>query len=152
MSFNFLWRKLFSHPYCLHNSQPHFQVTFVMFTTYVMTDPTHILTADKIFTSLTLLNILRMPMAMLPFLIVASVQVLSQRCACTEHFMQSFYFTSSVTGLFVADVGVLFLRPLFLVGDCGGIVLTWRSMCFMWFWYLNEVLSHIYLYMYGYLI
>ncbi|XP_069974346.1 multidrug resistance-associated protein 1 [Penaeus vannamei] len=51
-----------------------FLVTFVMFTTYVMTDPTHILTADKIFTSLTLLNILRMPMAMLPFLIVASVQ------------------------------------------------------------------------------
>ncbi|XP_042861563.1 multidrug resistance-associated protein 1-like isoform X1 [Penaeus japonicus] len=51
-----------------------FLVTFVMFATYVLTDPTHILTAEKIFTSITLLNILRMPMTMLPFLIVAAVQ------------------------------------------------------------------------------
>ena len=52
------------------------QVTLVMFATFLLSSPTHILTAEKIFTSLSLLNILRMPMTMLPFLIVASIQVL----------------------------------------------------------------------------
>ncbi|KAF2361957.1 ABC transporter-like [Trinorchestia longiramus] len=55
-----------------------FLVTFAMFFFYVMIDPdgTHLLTPDKVFVSVTLLNILRMPMAMLPFLIVGTVQVL----------------------------------------------------------------------------
>ncbi|XP_069939625.1 multidrug resistance-associated protein 1 isoform X2 [Cherax quadricarinatus] len=52
-----------------------FLVTLVMFTTYVLSDSNNILTAQMIFTSLSLLNILRMPMTMLPFLIVAAVQV-----------------------------------------------------------------------------
>ncbi|KAK8748985.1 hypothetical protein OTU49_015624, partial [Cherax quadricarinatus] len=51
-----------------------FLVTLVMFTTYVLSDSNNILTAQMIFTSLSLLNILRMPMTMLPFLIVAAVQ------------------------------------------------------------------------------
>ncbi|XP_069159719.1 multidrug resistance-associated protein 1 [Procambarus clarkii] len=51
-----------------------FIVTIAMFATYVLSDEEHILTAQTIFTSISLLNILRMPMAMLPFLIVAVVQ------------------------------------------------------------------------------
>ncbi|KAK7067583.1 Canalicular multispecific organic anion transporter 1, partial [Halocaridina rubra] len=51
-----------------------FLITMVMFATYVYSDPLHVLTAEKVFTSIALLNILRMPMAMLPFLIVGIVQ------------------------------------------------------------------------------
>ncbi|XP_050728628.1 multidrug resistance-associated protein 1-like isoform X5 [Eriocheir sinensis] len=51
-----------------------FLVNLVMFATFVLSSPTNILTAEIIFTSVSLLNILRMPMMMLPFLIVASVQ------------------------------------------------------------------------------
>lgn len=46
-----------------------------MFATYIYTGTGHVMTADNIFTTIALVNILRMPMAMLPFLIVASVQV-----------------------------------------------------------------------------
>lgn len=46
-----------------------------MFATYIYTGTNHVMSADNIFTTIALVNILRMPMAMLPFLIVASVQV-----------------------------------------------------------------------------
>ncbi|KAL7635871.1 UNVERIFIED_CONTAM: hypothetical protein RMT77_013688 [Armadillidium vulgare] len=51
-----------------------FMVTFVMFLTYVLSDPLHILTPDKVFVSITLLNIMRMPMTMFPFLLISTVQ------------------------------------------------------------------------------
>ncbi|RXG67820.1 Multidrug resistance-associated protein 1 [Armadillidium vulgare] len=52
-----------------------FMVTFVMFLTYVLSDPLHVLTPDKVFVSITLLNIMRMPMTMFPFLLISTVQV-----------------------------------------------------------------------------
>ena len=51
------------------------QMNFVMFLTYVLSSPDNQLTAQKIFVSISLSNILRMPMSMLPFLIVATAQV-----------------------------------------------------------------------------
>ena len=52
-----------------------FQVTLVTFATYVMVDERNVLDPSKAFVALSLFNIMRMPMAMLPFLIVGLVQV-----------------------------------------------------------------------------
>lgn len=52
-----------------------FQVTFFMFMTYVLVNDANILTPDIVFVSISLLNIMRMPMTVLPFMIVAVVQV-----------------------------------------------------------------------------
>ena len=51
------------------------QVTFSTFATYVLVDPSHRLTSDKIFVSITLMNIMRMPLNIFPMLIIAAVQV-----------------------------------------------------------------------------
>ncbi|CAL4110031.1 unnamed protein product, partial [Meganyctiphanes norvegica] len=52
-----------------------FLVTLAMFTTFALSDPqNNILTAENIFVSISYLNILNIPMAMVPMLIVATVQ------------------------------------------------------------------------------
>ncbi|XP_063585006.1 multidrug resistance-associated protein 1-like isoform X1 [Penaeus indicus] len=51
-----------------------FLVTFVMFMTYVLSDPSHVLDAEKIFVSITLMNILRDSVTRLPFVISSVVQ------------------------------------------------------------------------------
>ena len=51
------------------------RVSLASFATYVLTSPSHEMTADLIFVSLTYFNQIRMPMSMLPFLIVQFVQV-----------------------------------------------------------------------------
>lgn len=43
--------------------------------TYVLVDPTHVLDAEKAFVSLSLFNIIRMPISVLPFLIITIIQV-----------------------------------------------------------------------------
>ena len=45
------------------------------FATYVLTGEDHFLTADKAFVSLSLFNLLRMPLSFLPIMIVFTVQV-----------------------------------------------------------------------------
>ncbi|GLH03627.1 Multidrug resistance protein homolog 49 [Gryllus bimaculatus] len=52
-----------------------FLVSLVTFTTYVMISEDNVLNAQKAFVSLTLFNIIRMPMSMLPMLIINMVQV-----------------------------------------------------------------------------
>ncbi|CAG0920359.1 unnamed protein product [Notodromas monacha] len=51
-----------------------FLVSVVTFATYVLSDPNNVLDSSKAFVSLSLFNIMRMPMSMLPFLIVGMVQ------------------------------------------------------------------------------
>lgn len=51
------------------------QVSLVTFAVYVSVSPNNILTAQKAFTSISLFNILRFPLSMLPMLIGAMVQV-----------------------------------------------------------------------------
>lgn len=43
--------------------------------TYVLVDPTHVLDAEKAFVSMSLFNIIRMPISVLPFLIITIIQV-----------------------------------------------------------------------------
>lgn len=52
------------------------QVIFASLTTYVLVDATHTLTAEKIFVSVSLLNILRVPLGLLPIIIAYTVQVI----------------------------------------------------------------------------
>uniref|UniRef100_A0A182F1W1 Uncharacterized protein n=1 Tax=Anopheles albimanus TaxID=7167 RepID=A0A182F1W1_ANOAL len=52
-----------------------FLVTIVSFTTYVLSDNSHVLTPEKAFVCLTLFEILRMPLVLLPVLIVYTIQV-----------------------------------------------------------------------------
>ena len=51
-----------------------FIVAVSSFTTYVLIDGGQVLTAQKAFVTMSYLNIIRMPMAMLPFLVIALVQ------------------------------------------------------------------------------
>lgn len=51
-----------------------FLVIFASLTTYVLVDATHTLTAEKIFVSVSLLNILRVPLGLLPIIIAYTVQ------------------------------------------------------------------------------
>ncbi|CAL4058622.1 unnamed protein product, partial [Meganyctiphanes norvegica] len=51
-----------------------FLVLFAMFTTYVLVSPDNHLDANKIFVSISLMNIMRMPMTMLPMLLVYVTQ------------------------------------------------------------------------------
>lgn len=51
-----------------------FQVTLVSFTTYVLIDENNILDAQTAFVALSLFNILRFPLAMLPMVIMMMVQ------------------------------------------------------------------------------
>jgi len=57
----------------LFNLTP-FLIQFFMFLTYVLVDEENILNEDKVFVSISLMNLLRMPMFMLPFLLVSIVQ------------------------------------------------------------------------------
>jgi len=57
----------------LFNLTP-FLIQFTMFLTYVLVSDQNILTEDKVFVSISLMNLLRMPMFMLPFLLVSIVQ------------------------------------------------------------------------------
>ena len=52
-----------------------FLVSLVTFAIYVLTDPTHVLDAQKAFVSLALFNLLRFPMTMLPQMITFIVMV-----------------------------------------------------------------------------
>ena len=49
--------------------------SLVTFTTYVLVDENHILDSQKAFVSLSLFNILRFPLSMLPMMIAGLVQV-----------------------------------------------------------------------------
>ncbi len=51
------------------------QVSLTTFAVYVLSSPHNILDAEKAFVSLSLFNILRFPMSMLPMLIATMVQV-----------------------------------------------------------------------------
>lgn len=51
------------------------KVSLITFFTYVYTGDDHVLTAEKAFVALTLFDIIRMPLAMLPLLIVYMVEV-----------------------------------------------------------------------------
>ena len=52
-----------------------FQVSVITFSVYVLVDSSNVLDAQKAFTSITLFNILRVPMSMLPMLISSMLQV-----------------------------------------------------------------------------
>lgn len=52
-----------------------FQVSVVTFSVYVLVDSRNILDAEKAFTSITLFNILRFPLSMLPMVISSMLQV-----------------------------------------------------------------------------
>ena len=52
-----------------------FQVSVITFSVYVLVDSNNILDAQKAFTSITLFNILRFPMSMLPMVISSMLQV-----------------------------------------------------------------------------
>lgn len=54
------------------------QVSVVTFAVYVMVDDNNVLDAQKAFTSLSLFNVLRFPLTMLPLVLSALVQV--SRC------------------------------------------------------------------------
>jgi ATP-binding cassette subfamily C (CFTR/MRP) protein 1 len=54
------------------------QVSLVTFAVYVLSDDHNVLDAEKAFGSLSLFNILRFPLSMLPFLITSMVQVYIQ--------------------------------------------------------------------------
>ena len=51
------------------------QVTLTTFAVYVLTDPDHVLEANKAFVSLALFNLIRCPMNMFPTLVATFVQV-----------------------------------------------------------------------------
>lgn len=55
----------------LHTSK----VSLVTFFTYIYTGDDHVLTAERAFVCLTLFDIIRMPLAMLPLLIVYAIEV-----------------------------------------------------------------------------
>ena len=52
-----------------------FLVSLVTFATYVLSSPEHILDAERAFVALSLFNILRFPLSMLPMMISSMVQV-----------------------------------------------------------------------------
>lgn len=52
-----------------------FQVSVVTFSVYVLVDSRNVLDAEKAFTSITLFNILRFPLSMLPMVISSMLQV-----------------------------------------------------------------------------
>lgn len=52
-----------------------FQVSVITFSVYVLVDSSNILDAEKAFTSITLFNILRFPMSMLPMIVSTVLQV-----------------------------------------------------------------------------
>ena len=62
-------------------------MSLVTFAVYVLSDPSHVLTPDKAFVSLSLFNILRFPLSMLPLLITNIVQVRSLRIASAKFAM-----------------------------------------------------------------
>ncbi|XP_053387089.1 multidrug resistance-associated protein 1-like [Mercenaria mercenaria] len=51
-----------------------FMINFVLITIYVLTSPTHSLGAEETFTALSIINILRYPIALCPFLVNGAVQ------------------------------------------------------------------------------
>ncbi|KAM4636126.1 ATP-binding cassette sub-family C member 2 [Discoglossus pictus] len=63
-----------------------FLVSVASFAVYVVMDPTNILTAERAFTSISLFNILRFPLAMLPMLISNMVQT-SVSCGRLEKYL-----------------------------------------------------------------
>ena len=52
-----------------------FQMNFVLVLIYVLTSSTHTLGAEESFTALAIINILRFPVALCPFLVNGGVQV-----------------------------------------------------------------------------
>lgn len=52
-----------------------FKVSLTTFAVYVLSDPSHVLTAEKAFVSLSLFNIMRFPISVLPMVISSLVQV-----------------------------------------------------------------------------
>jgi hypothetical protein len=53
----------------------HKKVSIITFATYVMSDETHVLTPTRAFVCLTLFDMIRMPLALLPLLIVYMIEV-----------------------------------------------------------------------------
>lgn len=58
------------------------QVSVVTFAVYVMVDDNNILDAQKAFTSISLFNVLRFPLAMLPMVLSSMVQVSRLMVGC----------------------------------------------------------------------
>lgn len=52
-----------------------FQVSVITFSVYTLVDSNNILDAQKAFTSITVFNILRFPLSMLPMVITSMLQV-----------------------------------------------------------------------------
>lgn len=59
----------------MQHAGEHYQVALTTFATYVLVDPENNLDATKAFVSLSLFNILRFPLSMLPMLITNLIQV-----------------------------------------------------------------------------
>ena len=66
----------------MRNFSCFFQINFVLVMIYVLTSPYHSLNATQAFTALSIVNILRFPIALCPFLVNGAVQVSSNNC-CT---------------------------------------------------------------------
>lgn len=72
-----------------------FVVSLVTFATYVLSDPANVLDSEKAFVSLSLFNILRFPLSMLPMMIMNAVQA-SVALKRIDKFMNSEELTTSV--------------------------------------------------------
>jgi hypothetical protein len=65
-------------------------VSLTSLATYVLVDPTHVLDAEKAFVSLSLFNIIKNPISVLPFIIIMMIQVSDMKfvlsIACLSHY------------------------------------------------------------------
>lgn len=52
-----------------------FKVTFLTFFTYVVSDPTHLLTPEKMFVSISLFFTMHLPLGLLPLVVVSVIEV-----------------------------------------------------------------------------
>lgn len=62
-------------PIIIINPLPNLKVALVTFATYVYSGDDHVLSAEKAFVCLSLFDIIRLPLALLPLLIVYMVEV-----------------------------------------------------------------------------
>ena len=71
-----------------------FQVSLTTFAVYVLSSKNNVLDAEKAFVALSLFNILRFPLSMLPNLIATMVQVSSTNVTQPQTQLYSLYFIS----------------------------------------------------------
>ncbi len=84
------------------------QVAIVTFATFVWVDENNVLDAQKAFVSLSLFNIMRLPLNLLPMMLVAVIQVilaLISWCAAVQFSVKSRQVIHSVPTSFQAGIG-----------------------------------------------